>query len=78
MKKFLKILGILVAIILLVGLAGFSFIEIRGIPTYEVKKIDYTVQVTPERVARGKKIALLLCADCHRSNQTGKLTGQSF
>jgi mono/diheme cytochrome c family protein len=76
MKKFLKILGIIVAIILLVGLAGFSFIEIRGIPTYEVQKINYTVQVTPERVARGKKIALLLCADCHRSNQTGKLTGR--
>ena len=76
MKKFLKILGIIVAIVLLVGLAGFSFIEIRGIPSYEVKKINYTVQVTPERVARGKKITLLLCADCHRSNQTGKLTGR--
>lgn len=76
MKKFLKFLGIILAIILLVGLAGFSFIEIRGIPTYEVQKINYTVQVTPERVARGKKIALLLCADCHRSNQTGKLTGR--
>ena len=76
MKKFLKILGIIVAIVLLIGLAGFSFIEIRGIPSYEVKKIDYTVEVTPERVARGKKIALLLCADCHRSNQTGKLTGR--
>jgi mono/diheme cytochrome c family protein len=76
MKKVLKYLLYIVVIILVIGLAGFSFIEIRGIPTYDVKKIDYTVQVTPESVARGKKIALLLCADCHKSNATGKLTGR--
>ncbi len=78
MRKFLKYLLIIVGIILLVGLAGFSFIEIRGIPTYEVKKVNETVAVTPERVERGKKIALLLCADCHRSNETGKLTGRQM
>jgi len=76
MKKVLKYLLYIVGIILLIGLAGFSFIEIRGVPTYDVKKIDYAVQVTPESLARGKKIALTLCADCHRSNATGKLTGR--
>jgi mono/diheme cytochrome c family protein len=76
MNKVLKYLLYIVGIILVIGLAGFSFIEIRGVPTYEVKKIDYTVHPTPESVARGKKIALTLCADCHRSNATGKLTGR--
>ena len=76
MKKFIKYFLITIGIILLIGLAGFSFIEIRGIPSYEVKKIDYTVTATPERIARGKKIALLLCADCHKNNATGKLTGR--
>ena len=78
MKKFFKYLLIIVGIVLLVGLAGFSFIEIRGIPSYEVKKVDVLVAVTPERVERGKKIALLLCANCHRSNETGKLTGKQM
>ena len=76
MKNFFKYFLIVIGIILLIGLAGFSFIEIRGIPSYEVKKIDYTVTATPERIARGKKIALLLCADCHKNNATGKLTGR--
>ncbi len=78
MKKILKYLLIIVGIILLIGLAGFSFIEFRGIPSYEIKKIDYAVAVTPERVERGKKIVLLLCANCHMNNQTGKLTGHEL
>ncbi len=76
MKKFLKYLLIIIGIIVVIGIAGFSFIEIRGIPSYEVKKIDYKVDVTPERVERGKKLALLLCANCHKDNATGKLTGR--
>jgi hypothetical protein len=78
MKKILKYFLIILGIILLIGLAGFSFIEIRGIPTYEVKKIDYNVEVTPERVERGKKLALLLCANCHKNHQTGLLTGHQM
>jgi mono/diheme cytochrome c family protein len=34
------------------------------------------VEVTPERVARGKKLANLLCAECHMNPTTGKLTGK--
>jgi hypothetical protein len=75
MKKFLKYLLILLGIILLIGLGGASFIAIRGIPSYEAKKIDYKVAITPERVERGKKLALLLCANCHKNHETGALTG---
>jgi mono/diheme cytochrome c family protein len=75
MKKLLKYLLVLVGIVLLIGLAGFLFIEIRGIPSYEAKKIDYKVEVTPQRVERGKKIAMLLCANCHKDQETGVLTG---
>jgi mono/diheme cytochrome c family protein len=75
-KKFIKYLLIIIGIIVIVGLAGFSFIEIRGIPSYEVKKVNFALKSTPESVERGKKIALLLCADCHKNNETGKLTGR--
>ncbi len=78
MKKFFKILLGIIGIILLLAIAGFAFIEIRGIPTYEPGKIDYKVEVTPERVERGKKLALLLCANCHKDAATGKLIGEQM
>jgi mono/diheme cytochrome c family protein len=78
MKKVGKILLVLAGIVVFAALAGFAFIEIRGIPSYEAKKIDYKVESTPERIERGKKLALLLCANCHKSNETGKLTGQQL
>jgi hypothetical protein len=78
MKMFLKYILIILVIILLIGFVAFAFIEIRGIPSYEVKKIDYKVEVTPERIDRGKKLVLLLCANCHKDNSTGKLTGKQM
>lgn len=78
MKRFLKYLLILIGIVVVAGLLGISFVEVRGIPTYEAKKIDYKVEVTPARVERGKKLALLLCANCHMDQSTGKLTGEQM
>ena len=78
MKKFLKYLLILAGIVLVIGLCGFAFIEIRGVPSYEVKKIDYKVEATPERLVRGKKLVQLLCAGCHRNDATNKLTGEQM
>jgi mono/diheme cytochrome c family protein len=78
MKKILKYLLILVVVVVGVGALFFAFIEVRGIPSYEAKKIDYKVEVTPARVERGKKLVLLLCANCHKSNETGKFTGEEM
>lgn len=75
MKKFLKYLLLIIGMILLVGIVAATFISIRGIPSYEAKKIDYHVEITPERVERGKKLALLLCSNCHKDAETGNLTG---
>src|SRR6185295_16728829 len=78
MKKFLRYFLIVIGIVVFIGLAGFVFIEVRGIPSYEAKKIDYKVEVTPARVERGKKLVMLLCANCHKSSETGKLTGEEM
>lgn len=75
MKRIYKIIGIVVAILALLLLTGFLFISIRGIPSYEVEKIDYHVSITPHSVERGKELALMLCANCHMNPQTGKLSG---
>lgn len=77
MKKIVKFfLLFLLAIVVLVAL-GAGYINFRGILTYDVKKIDYSVEVTPERVQRGKRWALMLCVFCHMGSD-GKLTGKKM
>jgi mono/diheme cytochrome c family protein len=65
-------------------LLGVGSIVVAGVPgscatfpvKYEPGKVPFQVEVTPERVARGKVIASLLCADCHYDSATGGFTGR--
>lgn len=75
MKKVLKITGITVGVILALILLFVAYIHFDGIPTYEVKKFDLKVEITPERVAQGQKIASMECIACHAADD-GKLTGR--
>jgi len=75
MKLFLKIFGALLFLILL-AVGGFlADIQVTGIPRYKPGNISLSVAVTPQRVARGKIIANMLCDECHMNSQTGRLTG---
>ncbi len=76
MKKTLKFVGITLGVIVLIVACAAIFFQVRGIPKYEVKKIEYVYHSTPQSVERGKKLALLLCANCHKNIETGKLTGE--
>jgi mono/diheme cytochrome c family protein len=76
MKRVLKWLGGLIGLVALAA-GGFAlYIEIDGIPRYSVEKIDLKVEPTPARIARGKKLATLLCAGCHMNPSTHQLTGK--
>ncbi|MBI1183433.1 c-type cytochrome [bacterium] len=76
MKKVLKYLGIAVLALLVVAGGFLLFISLRGIPHYKVEKITFTLHSSPESIARGQKLANMLCANCHRNNETGLLTGK--
>lgn len=76
MKGFLRVLLILVAIIVVVIGAGVLYINSSGLPTYEASVPDYTAQASSDKIARGKKLAGMLCAGCHMNEKTGKLTGK--
>jgi mono/diheme cytochrome c family protein len=77
-KKALKIVAALVALLLLAA-GGFAlYVQQTGIPHYPVQKVDLHVEVTPERIARGRKIASMLCAECHLDPKTKQLTGQKM
>ena len=57
MKKFFKILGVLILLVALI-IGGFAaFISIRGIPKFEANVPQIPkIEVTPVRVEKGKKI----------------------
>lgn len=76
MKKVLRYL-LLTLTIIAVLIGGFAaFIAIRGIPKYKAETIDLKVDVTPERIAKGEKLASMLCRSCHYNENTGKFTGR--
>jgi mono/diheme cytochrome c family protein len=74
-KAFRYVLGGLAAVVLLIAAAAL-FIQWRGIPTYDKPTLQQTVEYTPHRVVRGKKLASMLCAGCHFNAETQRLTGK--
>ena len=78
MKKALRYLVIVIAIlVILVG--GFAaFVAFRGIPKYTPENFSINITSTPERVERGRQLSSMLCNDCHMNSNTGKLTGRKM
>src|SRR3981081_971978 len=76
MKKFLKIIGIILGVIIVL-IGGFmGYLKIAGMPKFsDVHRPNIKVESTPERVMRGRKIATLLCYDCHFNPATNRLSG---
>jgi mono/diheme cytochrome c family protein len=71
--------GVVVVGVLLVPVLGFGvYVAIDGIPRYPVQHVVLRAEPTPERLARGKKLASMLCAGCHMDYQLGALTGKQM
>jgi mono/diheme cytochrome c family protein len=75
-KRFLLIALGLVGFLVLAVVATLVYINAAGIPTYPPGNIQLQVDVTPERVERGKHTVQMLCAGCHLDNDTGSLAGK--
>ena len=77
MKKVFRLLGLLLAGVVFLGACAATLVQVRGIPSYEVPKMNaLTVQASPARLAQGGKIVNAMCADCHLNRDTGKLAGR--
>jgi mono/diheme cytochrome c family protein len=76
MKKVFKRLAIATAV--LSGLAGVgsTYVTLAPGPRYPVPRIAFRLDVTPERVARGRHAVGMLCVTCHFDPATGALTGK--
>ncbi len=78
MKKFVSILGWVLLIIIIVLGIGATYIHFTGIPTYDHPQIpDVKVEITPQKVEKGQKIASMLCMHCH-SNNDNRMTGRKL
>lgn len=75
MKKTLKIVGLVLLIFVVFSTAGLIYINLKGIPSYETEKVNFELKSTPESIERGKKLASMLCANCHKNPKTGRLSG---
>jgi mono/diheme cytochrome c family protein len=76
LRKALKWLGIVVGAAVVAVAGAAAYIAVSPLPHYAVVKVDFPVEVTPERVARGKRSVEMLCAGCHMDSATGALTGK--
>ncbi len=75
MRKFMKILGILVGIVVVLILAGYIYLN-TAFPKVD-PAADIKVESTPERIARGEYIAnhVAICVDCHSERDFAKFAG---
>lgn len=76
--KILKIIGIILGFALIVILAFALFIHFRGIPHFEAKDPGITITRDSAMEANGKRLASMLCKDCHYNPATDKFTGRNI
>jgi mono/diheme cytochrome c family protein len=75
-KTILKVIGLVVLALVLAAGALALYIDRSGVPHYPPGHVTLKVDVTPERVERGKKTVEMLCASCHLDPKTGALSGK--
>ena len=65
MRKFIRVVIILVGIIIIAIAGLLTFVKV-GLPNVE-KAADLKIDYTPERIERGKYLAnnVMICMDCH-------------
>ncbi|MFN8547428.1 MAG: c-type cytochrome [Candidatus Eisenbacteria bacterium] len=76
MRGLLRIFLAFLAALALTLLAFFFYVNSTKIPRYPLLPVSVTIESTSERVAEGRRIANILCADCHRDKASGKLAGK--
>jgi len=79
MKRLFKILAYLLGAIALLAALAAAYIHFKGVPNYpcDIPADIASLQVPRDSasVARGAKIASLVCKECHKDFETGKMTG---
>jgi mono/diheme cytochrome c family protein len=78
MRRLLKRLALVAGGMAAVAGTAAAYVQMTGIPRFEPGRVDLTVPVTPERVARGRRTASVLCAPCHLDRARGAYSGRAM
>lgn len=75
MKKFFKIIGIVIGAVIIIGAIAALYINFATVPTYSYDPPrEYPIDMSPAQIAEGARIAQTMCVQCHKSSD-GKLGG---
>lgn len=77
MKKFLKILGIALGVILLLIAGLASYVQFAGLPHFETKELPVELPTDSLSLAHGKRVVETICISCHLG-EDGRLSGMQF
>src|SRR5690348_5341774 len=75
LKRGLKIAGWVLAGLALAAGAFVLYVELSWPLRFPVRHVDAKVEITSERLARGKVLVSVRCVACHYDQKTGALTG---
>ncbi|MBK8233755.1 MAG: c-type cytochrome [Candidatus Eisenbacteria bacterium] len=76
MRGFLRVLLAFVLALAAMLVALYLWIGATKVPTYSLTPVSLSVEPTPVLVAEGRRIAEVLCTECHRDPTTEKLAGR--
>jgi mono/diheme cytochrome c family protein len=78
-RRYIKFPGVIAAGLLTLLFALVTFVLAKGLydlsKPYPVAIVNVTIAGTPEQIARGEHLALVLCATCHSQNGQLPLSG---
>ena len=78
MRKLFKVLLWIILLVIIVAGVFALYVNFRSMPHYAVQEPNIHVEITPQRVARGRKLASMLCFNCHYNSATQKFTGREL
>lgn len=79
MKKVLKIIGIILAAVVVLLICFAAYIQISGIPSYDVNAPEsYAIKSDSASIANGEKLVRLTCMDCHINYDNKLLEGKKM
>jgi len=59
-------------------LATLAVFQLLGLPHYETDPPELSVEISPQRINKGRSIVSTICAGCHLSPQTNLLSGKLY
>jgi mono/diheme cytochrome c family protein len=78
LRKALKGLGLAALGCAAIAGTAAAYVQVTGIPRFQPPHVALAVDVTPERVTRGRRTAAVLCVPCHLDRSRNALSGRAM